>query len=481
MIPASDELAALATMPALLRCALIGLAVSAAGQHAPRASAQASDAVRVKYTIKEDWKNGFTADLAITNEADWAIGDWRVSFTFAPQIDNVWNARVVSRTGATYVLGPVEASWDDGELAPGETVTIGFVARGSAGDLPTAGSLNGAPLLIPGSSPAPRPAVPAVVSAPHWPAEAFAPYVDATAFPPVDLAAASSELGVRRFRLGFVVAASATSAVPTWGGTRSATSYRLGEVNALRRQGGDVAIAFGGAAGTELALAARSHSELAGVYKQVVDAYGARSVDFDLEGAALADRPSIERRTEALVLLQEWSRAEGAALDIWLTLPVSPRGLTPAALSVVRTALARGVEIRGVNAMAMDYGSAVAPNPDGRMGALAIQAAQSLEVQLAGVYEQLGKVPSRGDIWQSIGITPMIGRNDVLAEVFKQSDARQLLAFASEKSIGLLSFWSFNRDRACDDPETQVSPLCSGISQRDREFTQIFRTYGAPR
>ena len=45
-------------MPAVLRCALIGLGLWAAGQHAPLTAAQAADAVRVTYTVKEDWKAG---------------------------------------------------------------------------------------------------------------------------------------------------------------------------------------------------------------------------------------------------------------------------------------------------------------------------------------------------------------------------------------------------------------------------------------
>jgi chitinase len=80
-----------------------------------------------------------------------------------------------------------------------------------------------------------------------------------------------------------------------------------------------------------------------------------------------------------------------------------------------------------------------------------------------------------------IGITPMIGRNDIVAEVFQQSDAAQLLDFATQSRIGSLSMWSLNRDRSCERPEVLVSPLCSGISQRAYEFTRIFQPFGAGR
>ena len=318
-----------------------------------------------------------------------------------------------------------------------------------------------------------------IVAAPEWPASAFAPYVDATAWPPLDLVTAAKELGVRRFRLGFVVAQSPTQATPTWGGVHSATSsYRLREINSLRVAGGDVAIAFGGAVGVELAAAAKSAVELAAAYKSVIDAYDARVVDYDIEGAGLADRPTIERRAQALAILQKLMTAEQRPLQIWFTLPVQPAGLTPDGMNVIRAAIERGVDIRGVNAMAMDYGEAIAPQPAGRMGLYAIEAARNLHRQLVALYAAGPAKKPAAKIWEMIGITPMIGRNDVAGEIFQQSDAAQLLDFAMQSRIALLSFWSLNRDRPCEQPQAAASPLCSGISQRGYEFTRVFNRFG---
>jgi hypothetical protein len=458
----------------------IWLALSnAAAQSVP---AQEPDTVRVAYAVTEDWSSGFSAELTISNDASWTIADWALSFQFAPQIDSIWNARIVSHQGPTYVVGPADASWDDGELAPREVVKIGFVAQGSARERPAGAYLNGAPIRLDGSSPAPRVVPPAVVPGKEWPRQVLAPYVDATAWPPVDLSAAAELTGVRHFRLGFVVAASPTRAVPTWGGTQSATSsYRLREINTLRAQGGDVAIAFGGATGSELALATRSVPELAAAYKAVIDAYGASNVEFDIEGAALADRDSIERRSAALATLGEWVRSERRTLDIWLTLPVSPDGLPPQALDVVRSAIGHGVDLRGVNAMAMDYGPAAVPDPDGRMGALAILAARRLEAQLRAVYARSATRARYADTWPMIGITPMIGRNDVPGEIFHTRDAHEVLAFAVDNGIGLLSFWSMNRDRACESELPAVSAACSGVSQQEYEFTRILRSFASGR
>ena len=76
-----------------------------------------------------------------------------------------------------------------------------------------------------------------------------------------------------------------------------------------------------------------------------------------------------------------------------------------------------------------------------------------------------------------IGLTPMIGQNDVRPEVFTLDDARAVLAFAQEKQIGMLSMWSVARDQACPNGGTYVSPTCSGITQTQWDFMNIFKPF----
>ena len=343
---------------------------------------------------------------------------------------------------------------------------------------PTGGSLNSVPTRFNEDSPAPHAPPSAVVPAPAWPEPVFAPYVDMTLWPQLSLIALAKELDIRRFRLGFVVAQSATQPDPSWGGAQSATSsFRLREINALRMLGGDVAIAFGGAAGTELAAMTPSATELATKYKSVIDAYDARVLDFDLESVSLTDRESIQRRAAALAILQTWMATEQRPLEIWVTLPVLPTGLSAEGINVIRSMLDRGVHVRGVNALTMDYGAGAAPNPADRMGAYAIEAARALHSQLHTLYAARGKPKEAAELWQMVGITPMIGRNDTIAEVFQPSDANRVLAFAMQSRIGSLSIWSLNRDRSCEGPQAAASPLCSGIPQSDYEFTRIFQAF----
>jgi hypothetical protein len=154
---------------------------------------------------------------------------------------------------------------------------------------------------------------------------------------------------------------------------------------------------------------------------------------------------------------------------------VLPTGLTPDGTYLLQSAVQRGVNVDVVNVMAMDYGDSAAPNPQGRMGDYAIQAATSLFNQLKTVY---GSAKTDAQLWAMVGITPMIGLNDVTTEVFDQQEAREVLAFAEQHGIGRLSFWSLNRDKQNSAGRLNyVDLMSSSILQSPFEFSQIFGAF----
>ena len=280
--------------------------------------------------------------------------------------------------------------------------------------------------------------------------------------------------------LGFVQADGLT---PAWGGYSalglgSTDSQFLAfgqEIEQLRAIGGDVMISFGGAAGTSLAQshvqANQSAVQLKDTYMSVVNEYSLTHVDFDIEGGAIADAASIALRSEAIALLQQ----EQPSLEVWYTLPVLPSGLTADGLNVVRSALAAGVDLDGINIMAMDYGDSAAPPDSASMGTYAIRAAENTYSQLAALYAEYNQTIG----WDNIGITPMIGVNDVTTEVFTQQDAQQLIAFADTKGVGMLSMWSIARDQpAPSGQEGQVGLKHSGLSDPKYTFANTFKSYG---
>lgn len=300
-------------------------------------------------------------------------------------------------------------------------------------------------------------AVPAGASAAWF---SFAPYTDLAGWPPPKLTAMQRGGGIDRVTLGFVVAEGGTQCTPAWGGYATypgagAKAYRRKQVAAFRRAGGDVVVSFGGAAGSELASVCTTPGALAAAYGSVLDAYDADHADFDIEGAAVADPVSNKRRAQAIAMLQR----ERRDLRVAYTLPVLPAGLDVNGRATVRAARRGGVRLDLVNVMAMDYGDSAAPDPDGRMGAYAIRAAKSTARQL-------------GWSLRRIGVTPMIGINDVQTEVFTLADARRLAAWARAHHLGSLSMWQTGRDVQCKQPTTSTSIDCSGVAQRPWAFAR---------
>lgn len=301
----------------------------------------------------------------------------------------------------------------------------------------------------------------------------FLPYVDASQTSVYNMAAAVRHSGVDGFTLGFVTARD--GCVPSWDGRDGIDHGPLAaRVAALRAAGGTLRVSFGGADGTELASACGSTGELAAAYASVIDRYDLTRVDFDIEGAALADASATTRRARAVALLQRQAKAAGRSLTVSFTLPAMPSGLTDGAAVVVAAAAREGVDVGAVNLMAMDYG----PAYTGDMGSYAVRAATAAQ---ATVKSLLGL--SDADAWRALEVTPMIGVNDIEGEVFTLQDAAQLSAFARRKGLGGLSMWSADRDRGCavaadDGAMETVSDRCSGVGQRPLAFARALAHSG---
>jgi hypothetical protein len=120
----------------------------------------------------------------------------------------------------------------------------------------------------------------------------------------------------------------------------------------------------------------------------------------------------------------------------------------------------------------MDFGDANAPHPSGRMSAYVMQAATRTATQLRSLYPSAGSRPK-------LGLTVMIGRNDIADEVFTLADARAVVGFARRIRLGSLSMWSLGRDRQCPAGTPPVAqPTCSGVAQQPYAFARILRGLG---
>jgi hypothetical protein len=444
------------------------------------------------YTRTSDWSTGYTAQYVVTNNSGAAKADWTLEFDLpaGSKLGSLWNAE--SSVGGQHVTVTPPA-WDKDGLAAGESVTVGFVVNGTAdpagcliddaacsGDggatpepsgrptgtatpAPTASATPTAtatptPTATPTATVSPSPSGTPGSGTPT--SAAFAPYVDTSLYPAFDLLAAATATGVKDYNLAFVT--DGGGCTPKWGGvTDLASDGVAAQIGALRARGGDVRVSFGGAAGSELGTTCASADALAAAYGKVVDAYRLTKVDFDVEGGALPNTAANTRRAQAIATLQR----QHPGLDVSFTLPVMPEGLTQDGVSLLADAKANGVRITTVNIMAMDYG----PAYSGDMGTYAEQAATATQAQVKSV---LGLSDSAA--WKTVAVTPMIGVNDVVSEIFTVQDATQLAAFAEAKGLGWLSMWSATRDKQCPSPKNTADATCSSITQAPNAFTKAF-------
>jgi hypothetical protein len=209
-------------------------------------------------------------------------------------------------------------------------------------------------------------------------------------------------------------------------------------IKKVREKGGDVIVSFGGAAGTELATVTNSVDELFSKYKLVVDKFNLKSVDFDIEGSAIHDIESCDRRGKAIATLKKMY----PNLDVTMTVPVMPFGLDADTLACTNM-----TPHDTLNIMAMDFGR------EEDMAQAVISAIQA----------------TRRQTRKKIAVTVMIGKNDT-PEIFTLENARTLKNFLKKNLwVTRVSFWSIQRDQGKDGELAHSSK----IKQKKWEFTNI--------
>ena len=370
---------------------------------------------------------------------------------------------LVSRTSLLTPTAPVGQATDGYQTSIGQTVPGGH----DHGTMPT-----------PTPTPVTTPITP--TNGDLWKEQFFAPYVDMGQYPVPDLDGLAKKYGVGLLTLGFMQAS--PSGKLAWAGydvltldssNEQAVAIR-NEINALRLVGGDVMVSLGGAAGQSLAQSYAQRGlgapALAMAYAEMVDILKLNKVDFDIEGVAVAQPQILKLQMDAIAIVQ-MSRP---SLGVWLTLPVLPQGLTQDGVNAVRIALTSGVKVDGVNVMAMDYGDSAAPPALKSMGEYAIDAANATFAQMTTLFTSQGQTFG----WNQLGVTPMLGVNDVTSEVFTLQDADRLETFARAKGLGMLSMWSINRDNP--GPAGQLSNFHTGIpSMSAGGFSLAWGDYGS--
>ncbi len=79
----------------------------------------------VAVVTDSNWGAGYTSTVTITNDSGAAANGWQVEVDTADLIVNLWNGRILSHVGDTYVIGNADYN---GQLAAGGSTSFGFQA-----------------------------------------------------------------------------------------------------------------------------------------------------------------------------------------------------------------------------------------------------------------------------------------------------------------------------------------------------------------
>jgi F5/8 type C domain/Carbohydrate binding domain/Glycosyl hydrolases family 18 len=284
-----------------------------------------------------------------------------------------------------------------------------------------------------------------------------APYVDMTGASETLLDQATT-IGLHYYTAAFVLGEGCSQ---IW-----ATTYPIGadpvidpEISRARSEGATPIISYGGSAGIPLAWSCTNQTSIVTGYQQVINTYGVTWLDFDVEGAAIADSAAGTRNALAMKSI----KAGNPNIKFSMTMPVLPTGLTQDGINQLTAAKNAGVKIDLVNIMTMDFYQGTGTE----MGQASIAAAQATLAQMKAVDSSY--------TYANLGITPMIGVNDDHS-TFTLADAASVTSWANSNGVARLAFWSIGRDQGgCNG---SVSPSCSGVSQNALDFTRAFMAGG---
>ncbi|OYZ80740.1 MAG: hypothetical protein B7Y12_07775 [Rhizobiales bacterium 24-66-13] len=79
------------------------------------------------FSSVDSWGGGFNASIAIHNDGATAAHGWQIEINMPYEIENIWNAEIVSHDADGYVIR--NAAWN-GDIAHDASVSFGFIGKG---------------------------------------------------------------------------------------------------------------------------------------------------------------------------------------------------------------------------------------------------------------------------------------------------------------------------------------------------------------
>jgi hypothetical protein len=279
---------------------------------------------------------------------------------------------------------------------------------------------------------------------------------------PPDPTTVMSAAGVKWFTLAFVLSDGTCNPMwdenrPLTGGTDQAT------INKIRAAGGDIIASVGGWSGRKLGTYCTSASALAGAYQKVINAYGLKGIDFDIENTDEFQNNTVQQRIiDALKII----RANNSGVRIYITMGTTTTGPDSWGQALISKAKSGGFTPDAWVQMPFDFGGGTTT-----MGTLTINASDGLKNLLKSTYGW-----SDDTAYRHIGISSMNGTTDDSGELVRLTDFQTMLSYVKQHHLARFTFWSVNRDRPCANGT--VSDSCSGVStQANWDYTKVITSY----
>ncbi|MFE4258301.1 carbohydrate binding domain-containing protein [Streptomyces sp. NPDC056883] len=262
--------------------------------------------------------------------------------------------------------------------------------------------------------------------------------------------------GTKWFTMAFILSSGGCN--PSWDGQRPLTGgVDQSTIASIRAAGGDIVPSIGGWQGNKLGPNCSSAEALAGAYQQVINAYGLKAIDVDIENTDEFENAVVQDRIlGALKIVKQ----NNPGLKTILTFGTSTSGPTSWGNRLIEQSKALNAGIDVFTIMPFDFGNASTD-----MYASTVSATEGLKAKLKSVYGW-----DDATAYSHIGISGMNGISDT-GETTTVQNWTDIRNWANSHHIARLAFWSVNRDRGC--PGGGLQETCSGIAQSDWQFTSI--------
>jgi hypothetical protein len=283
---------------------------------------------------------------------------------------------------------------------------------------------------------------------------AAAPYIYAGWGNPPAPSTVMSATGIKAFTIAFVLA---NGCNPVWDGEGGLTGgVHASTINAIKAAGGDVIPSFGGYSGNKLGPACSTPDALAGAYQKVIDAFGLKAIDIDIENYDEFENFAVQDRIlGALKIVKQ----RNPSIKTILTFGTNTSGPSATGIRLINQAKALGANVDIFAIMPFDFGGGA------NMYQNTVNATEGLKNAVKSAFGY-----TDAQAYSRLGISGMNGLSDQ-QELTTVAIWTQIRDYAKSKGLARFTFWAVNRDRGCAGGG--VVSDCSGIAQNNWDFTKV--------